>query len=362
MSERSALSDASIASPAQDDLRGVSIDVTSLCNLRCTICSLDESYAVKGTMAPETFEGILAAVPSLQHIAFSSSAEPLLHPSLASMVRRAKEASGGRIVTSFTTNGTLLDETAARDLLDAGIDALEVSMDGASRATFERIRIRARYDDVIANLRRLVRLKEARGTAAPHLSLRYTFCRDNAAELPSFVDLAASLGIDHVVVNGLEAYDATMAAKTLYGPDGNDEAEDLFSEAELRAFVYRMRIDLPALVPDRVDDCRLIDHSCIVLFDGTVVPCSPLAYERPFFHEGRGRHHPQVRFGNVRERPLLEIWRSEEYASWRRDLREGRVPDYCAPCLKRMGVICPLKHWNWLEKIGRTAERAAIQR
>lgn len=109
-----------------------------------------------------------------------------------------------------------------------------------------------------------------------------------------------------------------------------------------------MRIDLPRLDPDVIDDCNLIDHSCILSHDGTVVPCSPVAYPRPYIWSGTRYQHDRVSFGNINERHLFEIWHSPEYTQWRADVRSGKHFDYCKTCLKRAAVICPLRHWRWL--------------
>jgi MoaA/NifB/PqqE/SkfB family radical SAM enzyme len=326
----------------------VSIDTTSLCNLRCTMCALERDYPEKALMSLDTFRRLEDSFPRLRHVSLSLNAEPLLNKRLAEMVALAKHASRGRIVTSFATNATLLDEARARELLEAGLDALEVSLDGTTAPVFESIRVGARLEPVVANVARVARLKRALGLATPHVSLRYTLSRDNLADLASLLDLALRLEVDHLVVNGVEPYDEATAAKVLYGREADPRVEALFTELEQRAQEHGVRLDLPRLVPETIGDCRLTDHACVILVDGTVAPCSPLSYPRDFFFLGERAHHPRVAFGNVRERPLHEIWESPEYVAFRERLRSGELIDACRTCLKRAGVIRPLKHWKWL--------------
>ena len=336
------------SSAADDVLLGVSLDTTAICNLRCTICSLEEAYHPKGVMSVATFERMRDALPTLRHVAFSSSAEPLLNPSLVDMVRIAKDMGGDALATSFTTNGTLLDAATSRALIDAGLDALEFSLDGATKHTYEKIRVRADFDAVIRNIAHLQAVKRATWSKKPHVSIRFTLSRENVHELFDLLDLARSLEIDHVVINGLEPYDEPMAEKVLWGREANPSLEILFTALDEKARGFGMRLDLPRLAPEPIDDCRLIDHACIVLWDGTVVPCSPVAYERPFHYFGERLVHPRVEFGNLNDAPLHEIWRSPAYVRFRDGLRNGTIWDFCEPCLKRAGVICPLKHWGWL--------------
>jgi hypothetical protein len=86
----------------------------------------------------------------------------------------------------------------------------------------------------------------------------------------------------------------------------------------------------------------------VIRVDGTVAPCSPLSYSRAFYFEGREERHPLIGFGSITERPLLELWDAPDYVEFRRKALQGPLHDACKTCLKRSGVICPLKHWNWL--------------
>jgi len=334
--------------PPEDALLGISIDTTSVCNLRCTMCALENSYPEKGVMSLETFRRLEDAFPSLRHLSLSLNAEPLLNKHLVEMVEFAKRASHGRVAISFATNGVLLDERRASALIEAGLDALEISLDGTTPRVFESIRIGAHFEPIVANIARIAELKRRLGRTTPHVSIRYTLSRDNLVDLPGLLDLALRVEVDHLVVNGLEPYDTELAQKVLYGPQAQPEVERIFESLEERCRAHGVRIDLPRLAPEEVDDCHLIDHACVMLWDGTVAPCSPLSYPRTFYFHGEPKQHPRVAFGNIHERSLSEIWNAPEYLDFRRKLRAGEVFDHCRTCLKRAGVICPLKHWKWL--------------
>lgn len=104
---------------------------------------------------------------------------------------------------------------------------------------------------------------------------------------------------------------------------------------------------LPSLVP-LAPSCPMVARP-IVLADGSVVPCSVLAYPRDgFLRIGEGGSietgtYPadRVAFGNVRERPLAEIWMDDEYRGFRGIVAEGAFPDECSACLMKHNVICP---------------------
>ena len=63
------------------------------------------------------------------------------------------------------SNGALLTESRAIGLIEAGIDEIKISFDGASREEFEHIRQPLRYDEVVENIKRLVQLRDQAGSA-----------------------------------------------------------------------------------------------------------------------------------------------------------------------------------------------------
>lgn len=330
------------------ELQSLAIDTTSICNLKCVTCSLEDWYPQKGVMSLDTFKALRRDLPKLKSIALANSAEPLLNKNLFEMVRMAKEVSNCRLPVSFTTNGMLLNDKAVQSVLDLDLDAIEFSLDGATKETFERIRIGANYDLIIKNIKTLVKRKQELNREKPHISIRFVLYQDNVHELCQMVHLTHQLGVNHLVVNGLEPYTAAMAEKILYTQDKQSDTAGLFEKTSSLGKKYGMRLDLPALIPDSVVDCLMVVNNCIIRWDGEVAPCSSVAYKRPFYHYQEKKEHPSITFGNINDRSLWDIWRSKEYVNFRNDLRNGRIYDFCRICLHREGLLCPLDHWKWL--------------
>ena len=83
--------------------------------------------------------------------------EPLLDKNLAKRVRYAKQKGIKRVV--IFSNGSLLTADKANELVDAGLDQIKVSFDGATREEFERIRPPLKFDTIIENIKELVRIR-----------------------------------------------------------------------------------------------------------------------------------------------------------------------------------------------------------
>ena len=81
----------------------------------------------------------------------------------------ATRSSKGVATVKIFSNGSLLNEPHARGLIDAGLDEIKISFDGASKEEFERIRFPLKFDVVMENVQRLVELRDRRGLAAEDL-------------------------------------------------------------------------------------------------------------------------------------------------------------------------------------------------
>ena len=135
------------------------IEPTNWCNIDCRTCMRNNWDVETGFMSAATFERILSgikALPSPPTVMFSGIGEPLSHGRIATMIAAVK-ALGCR--TEMITNGTLLSEKRSRELIDAGLDLLWVSIDGARPESYADVRLGAELPLVLQNLRRFRRLR-----------------------------------------------------------------------------------------------------------------------------------------------------------------------------------------------------------
>lgn len=119
------------------DLR---ISVTPRCNLRCTYCDplgLGHNEPPGTVSARDVANVILAAADlGLDSVRFTGG-EPLLRKDLPQMIAHAKHVAGIRDV-AITTNASLLARRLP-DLLDAGLDRVNISLDALDPDVFRAI-------------------------------------------------------------------------------------------------------------------------------------------------------------------------------------------------------------------------------
>ena len=113
------------------------ITLTNRCNLNCLYCHHDGMVRSDDEMTPDEIYTIckIAKKLGVKKIRISGG-EPLLKKDIVEIVRKIASLNFKDI--SMTTNGTLL-EKYAKDLKDAGLDRVNVSLDTLDRKTYELI-------------------------------------------------------------------------------------------------------------------------------------------------------------------------------------------------------------------------------
>lgn len=180
------------------------IEITTLCNLLCPMCPRTQMVAQNnflnpGIMAFEDFQRIIdqGATHGLYSIKLNYLGEPLVHPNIVEFVKYAKDK--GIVDVMFNTNGALLTEEIGERLLDAGLDKLFLSFDSPYKKQYEQIRLGAKYEAVLTNIRYFYALKMK---SYPHVQVRISMVmmsddpelRKNYVRL--FQETADAIGFD----------------------------------------------------------------------------------------------------------------------------------------------------------------------
>jgi MoaA/NifB/PqqE/SkfB family radical SAM enzyme len=173
------------------------------CNNNCLFCL--ERDGAEGAvpdfkMTPERMWRVLAEHPGRDDVMFTTG-EPTLSPNLAAYVGWARDLGYGRI--GVTTNGRRLGyEAYTRSLLDRGLNHFVLSIHGPDAKTHDGLtRVRGSFDQVLAGLRLLARLKPEYGLSL-HTSTVVT--TRNCHRFPEQYELFRGLAVDQVIFNLLQ--------------------------------------------------------------------------------------------------------------------------------------------------------------
>jgi radical SAM protein with 4Fe4S-binding SPASM domain len=330
-----------LAPPLPDRLQ---VEVTAACNLRCRMCIVryQPPYARSASMSLSTFQQLIDPLPDLREVVLQGIGEPLLAPDIYAMVAYA---SARGIRCGFNSNATLLTHVAGERLLDAGIDWLCFSLDGASKATYEFVREGARWESVTENIARFAGQARARGADGPRLSLVMVLMQRNLHELPALIEQAAVWGIPTVFAQNLshdfsdappETYAAIAAyvneQRTADLPAG--EVEAVYRAARSVAQRHGVTLRLPALEARAVEPDATAGPACswpwdsgYVRYDGTVLPCCMVMGDN------------RVTLGRVGEQSYAAIWSAEQFQDFRAGLLNGVPHAVCRGCSLYRGAF-----------------------
>ena len=180
------------------------------------------------------------------------------------------------------SNGSLINEQVARGMIEAGLDAINISVDAAGREVFESTRIGLKYDKVIANIERLVRIRAELGRTRPKLILSFVR-QNNSADEQAFIEHWRNIA-DKIHITELHNWAGTLN-----------------HESDVNYPCYRPWLTFTVLWDGRVS-------LCCADFDGKTV------------------------LGDLNTQTIEEVWNSEPFRAVRREHLESGGPDVCRAC------------------------------
>jgi MoaA/NifB/PqqE/SkfB family radical SAM enzyme len=299
-------------------------------------------------MSEAVFQHILEGICRFQptpSVFFGGYGEPLTHPHICEWVEQAKRAGA---VVELITNGILLDETTAQQLINAGLDRVWVSLDGATPESYADVRLGAALPQVIDNLRRLKELRGWVSVDGPKLGIAFVAMKRNIADLPELVRLGKSLGADlfsitNVLPHTSELRDEALYLHSLY------ECDQL--PTEWKPLIALPRLDGNPLTGESLtkllkghyllsiareelrlgaDTCPFVEKASLsVRWDGAVSPCLALLHDFRSYLDDTMRASRAFSVGSLKERSLVDLWEDPRY----RDLRERLLEFYFSPCV-----------------------------
>ena len=321
-------------------LAKVYVEPTSRCNLTCRTCIRNAWEEPQGDMTSGTFDLLiksLEALPFRPDVFFGGFGEPLLLPNIAEMIARTKKVAGK---VELITNGILLTDQRSRELIEAGLDTLWVSLDGATPEHYADVRLGAALPQVLENIKRIAHMRHE-PYHRPEIGVSFVAMRRNIDDLPILIRMAYQLGVSHFMITNAFPYTEEMCQEMLYtrAVDGFDSTPspwapridlpriDLNSvsrDALIQTLRYRTNIrwNGVTLGQDR-GRCPFIERgSSVIGWDGNVSPCLALMHSYPTYLNGYDRKVRRHILGNLADQGLNSIWESPEYVAFRKRVQE----------------------------------------
>ncbi len=316
------------------------VNTVTACNLTCEHCFITnygieipdaKTNIMQWSLFTKILERITPAIKHAEYFQFSTF-EELMHKKIFEMMD-AVLAINPKIQFPIHSNTMLVDDAKLNKLATYPISEFTVSLDGMNKDTVERFKTGATFEVIVDTLKRAAALPwKAR------VGVVFVAHRDNIAELPDYVDFVRDMGITTIYVNNLLSFTPKFRDKYLYTPAGNAEAEKIFKEAIERVERNNMTIYIPRLTPTPMG-CSVVE-AVYIDGHGNVSPCDFLSESTPFEMFGESKQGPPLRFGNVLEEDILDIYRSAVVKEFRNRHNHGDIPDPCTHCIDAYGLMC----------------------
>lgn len=348
-------------------LTKVYIEPTVDCNLDCITCFRNGWEQPMGRMTEETFAGIMEGLKQLDPIPsiyFGGIGEPLFHTKTIDWIEEAKSLG---VKVELITNGTILTEKISRRLIDAGLDVLWVSIDGADPETYADVRMGAELPNILENLKRFSRMRPPHHHPKPEIGIAFVAMKRNIADLPKVIQLGKSVKAKYYSVSNLQPATAEMQDDRLYTQTMHNIAymqapnlprlslpkmdfDETTREALFKTFNSQLNISFAGNNWGGANDvCNFVESGTMsIAWTGDISPCWPLMHTHTSYLHGKERLAKKHVIGNVTERSLLDLWSDTDYVAYRERLHNFAF----APCTFCGG--CDLSETNDEDCIGNT--------
>lgn len=271
----------------------ITLELTNSCNLRCVFCPRRVMAKHQGFLDTEFALRLIDEMADHKPVSVVPffRGEPLLHPAWVEILASLKEKGLGPL--QLTTNATLMDENAARKLVELEVDFVSFSMDTLDQGRYEAARRGANYQQVVANIMALIAMKKKMGSRYPEVQI-------SAIDIPDYRQ-----GMDDFV----EFWRPQVDRVRIYIEHSQDGHPGSIAEP-LPDFESRL-------------PCRKVFTDMVLLWDGEVALCN---------HDWT-REKGQ-RIGTVAESSIAEVWQSARYQEIRDLHRDGIMDDepLCKHC------------------------------
>jgi MoaA/NifB/PqqE/SkfB family radical SAM enzyme len=180
-------------------LKEITLEITTHCNLTCLMCphGLPNGVLNKRHAADKLIDVVLSKASSFGLIRPTGLGEPLMAPGFWRIVDILAETRSSRL--SFVTNGSLLTDRNVARLTRAPLHSINISVDAADEATYQRIRGNEMRKTVSGIQRLVASIETMPDDDRPRsLTMSMVLMRENIEETPAFIRLAHSLGVKGV--------------------------------------------------------------------------------------------------------------------------------------------------------------------
>ena len=270
----------------------LNFDVCTFCNHKCNFCSNSDERTIKYQTSLDEFNRVMHNVLryiEIDELGLSAKGEVLVNHDFVDIVRSCKE--GFKIPYLYiSSNGALLDEKKAIEVIEAGMDSIKFSINALTRESYKEVHKVDDFEKVLENFKTLINLKRQK---YPKLKIF----------LSSVVDISKE--------------ELEKGFKVLLG----EEDYALLDGISLYALTYTPKFEV-ASNAKVTTKCSIPFKELYINSDGTLGLCC-----KDYFDE--------INFGSLLEHDFMDVYNSAAFKEVREMHKKSEFPDghLCKNCL-----------------------------
>lgn len=266
--------------------------INSECNLGCLHCCEEAGHTMPGEMNKQEVFSFCDQMVKLgiPYIAISGG-EPLLHPhffEVAEFIRK------NNITLKVETNGEFIDKEVAKRFAGLKFRSVQISLDGATAATHERLRISGDWNKAVASCKLLL-------TEGVNTEIVFVPTKFNIHEVGELIELAYSLGVYGVYTGKIMRIGRAAKNWDILCPS-EEEYKIFFDVLNKKVEKYKDKMKVYYYPYDVIEELKYRRHSpaasLLVIPNGKVKLIGPL----PFI------------CGDLKKQSLAEVWENYKVA------------------------------------------------
>lgn len=274
----------------------VSIEMTNLCNSKCRMCPRKYMTRPIGFIEEKLFKKIIdECAEHKSRVWLHVFGEILLHSQWEKFAQYA--AKKDLPMLGVATNAISLTPENAKKILTAGFKRLQISIDGATKETYEHWRGVSAFNQVVQNTKYLFELKKKLKLREPIISLNVVLMKDTLPEIKEYVEFWRPFLNPNDFILGIQ-----------YDSWGGHEPES-------------RRLIKIKNSPEQRLPCQRLWRMTVIYWNGDVIICD-------------GDVNGVTKVGNCRKNSLKKIWQNKKYNQIRQKHINNNYQDLplCSRC------------------------------
>jgi radical SAM protein with 4Fe4S-binding SPASM domain len=272
------------------------LELTNVCQLHCAMCPHDKMQRKQGFMLYSTLDKVCQEAEGKAKTCYLHQfGDPLLHPQLARFIERCKKT---KLWVSTSTNAMALTSDKAKEIYEAGLDHLVISLDALHETTYNKLRIGGDFKRVRENVMAAAMMLIHNANYKTKLEIQMVVMNENKDEALDFY------AFWNEIIAGWEVGSVSLKPHITWANN------------------VEQRSPWKATLPFQ---CTMLNYSMSVYWNGDVVMCC---------HDYDGF----TKVGNVNKSTLKSLWDSDAYKTMRQAHKERAIEklQYCAGCYQTL--------------------------